>query len=120
MAKSSMVEQMARCERCGACCRQSILEADMVDATREPALLDRGLLMDGRGKLKDEAEWCININGSPKIDCVFLEGNGCSIYPTRPRCCVATIPGSPRCTDSRRVEGKPPIPLADYFADCDW
>jgi len=121
MTHSYMVEQMARCDRCGACCRHSILEADVADAIREPALWDKGLVMNGLGKIEDEAEWAINLNGSPEAPaCVFLEGNGCSIYPTRPQMCVAHLPGSPRCTDSRKAEGLDPVALMEDFKDADW
>ena len=121
MVQSYMVEQMARCDRCGACCRHSLLEADVADAIREPALWDKGLVMDGHGKLEDEAEWCISLNhGAPTMACVFLEGNACPIYPTRPAMCVAHLPGSPRCTDSRKAEGLAPIPLVEALKDAEW
>ncbi len=121
MAKSYMVEQMARCERCGACCRHSILEADVADAIREPALWDKGIVFNGRSTIEDEAEWCINLNGSHGDNaCVFLDGGHCTIYATRPQMCVATFPGSPRCTSSRLNEQREAIPLVDDMKDADW
>lgn len=96
------------CDQCGACCRQPIIEIDWLDVTREP-------------KLKEVAAPCRLMPGDTEQDrqyilacgagmpCRLLAGNRCSIYPTRPNCCVAFEAGCELCQESRAAEGLPPL-----------
>ena len=78
------------CQKCGACCRHSILEIEHLDIVREPKLLAVAILLDGRGKIKYESDW--EKQYALPSPCPMLTGNECSIYPTRPNICVAFDP----------------------------
>jgi len=96
------------CQRCAACCQHTVVEADFLDALREPRIAAEGVLLDGHGTVPpDEASWCLN----PPIfePCVFLKGGDCTIYPTRPNACVAFEPGSDACCRARAAAGLLPL-----------
>lgn len=109
MAKKKTVEIMMnnknhikikkdKCQKCGHCCRNLIVEIEKLDVIREPRLLE--------GVLNSEP---LDFNGEPrdiyglKIPCPFLmKNNQCSIYPTRPNVCVGFNFGSSQCKYDRR------------------
>lgn len=112
-----MSELVYDCDGCGLCCRHLIIEAELSDALREPRIVQRGYILDGRGKLPilDAKVGLTDVGG-----CVFLgDDNRCGIYATRPHCCVAFIAGSPKCAQLRSDHGKPPLVgrKAATFAD---
>lgn len=100
------------CDQCGACCKGSLLvECDDVDVLREPRLID----VDRHHKGKTvhqlvyeiQTEWKAVLLPAP---CPFLGAdNRCSIYPTRPNCCVGMQAGDEQCQKARRAEGLPPL-----------
>ena len=116
-----LVKQFRRCERCGACCRNSIIDVDLEDALREPRIVAEATLLDGHGTASDD-EWQFSLNqrGGKDFACIFLTDEGCSIYPTRPVCCIGTLPGGDRCTDARRMAGLPPIGREPELKDSDF
>ena len=94
------------CDQCGACCKQSWIEIDHLDVVREPNLLPVVRLMDGNGKIQYDSDWQKEYQLTVGTACPMLgEDNLCTIYPTRPNCCVACEAGSYRCQDSRRNAG---------------
>ncbi|KKK66302.1 hypothetical protein LCGC14_2965470 [marine sediment metagenome] len=83
------------CERCGACCRNAILEIQHLDVVREPRLLEHAKLLDA--DLGHESDW--DKEYFLPTPCPFLVvcigsivHDTCSIYPTRPNMCVAFDP----------------------------
>jgi len=95
----------SECQRCGACCRHLIVEVGHEDVAREPRIAERGILLDGHGKLKAE-EWCWSLTGvlGSRV-CPFLTcDNLCEIYATRPLCCAAFMPGSDLCRKVRKMD----------------
>jgi len=100
------------CDQCGACCKgYPIVEVGELDILREPRLIDadphhRGKtieqILDDYGKGMAVILAC----GSP---CPFLRENRCSIYPTRPNCCVGFMAGDEECQQAREREGLPPL-----------
>ena len=102
--EAEAVGRTAACRRCGECCRSLLLEADLLDADREPLISQRGAPMkelDGRVE-----SYCLNAEG-PDHRCVFLaDDNRCTIYPTRPNMCVAFDPGDERCAGATACHGK--------------
>lgn len=116
--------QKYECDRCGACCGgQLIIEADCVDAEREPRLLEHtNLTLD---QLQEPTEHgffrVIMLRDPERRCCPFLDtqsgGATCQIHPTRPHTCVGFPAGGPQCQivclDSghgilRDVNGNPP------------
>ena len=97
------------CDSCGACCSGSlIVEAEWLDAVREPRLLDgdvagRRISLD---TLEEDGRCIILACGK---SCTFLSDNRCSIYPTRPNGCVAFQAGDEQCQEVRRDRGLPPL-----------
>jgi hypothetical protein len=104
------------CDGCGACCEHLIIEADQLDAIREPRVAEEGRWLDGGGRLPVE-EWKININAREPLPhhtaahaCVFLAADKrCGIYATRPGVCVAMQAGGEQCQSARRFAGLPPL-----------
>ena len=95
------------CQQCGACCRHLIVEAQVLDVLREPLIAERGICLDGRGRLPPD-EWAWSLAAGEA--CPFLTAeNLCSIYPTRPNECVAFKPGSDQCCRARAAEGLLPL-----------
>ena len=84
------------CDKCGACCKHLIVEADDIDLMREPQLLyaDRDFVAnygpeEAIEALQEDVGRCLIIAcGKP---CYFLEENQCSIsHPTE---CVRSDAG---------------------------
>lgn len=102
------------CDKCGACCKGSlIVEGDEIDVLREPRLIDADRHHTGKPVLQlvreIQEEWksVIIACGSP---CAFLgTDNHCTIYPTRPNCCVGLQAGDEQCQAARATEGLPPL-----------
>ena len=102
------------CDKCGACCKHLIVEADDIDLMREPQLLyaDRDFVAnygpdEAVEALQEDVGRCLIIAcGKP---CYFLEENQCSIYSTRPNACVAMQAGDEQCQQARREEGIAPL-----------
>ena len=94
------------CRRCGACCRDLIIEAGPVDVLREPLIAERCPVLDGNGSIEDPTEWSWSIAVGMTQPCPFLgPDNACSIYATRPHDCVAFAPGGKKCIECRAEEG---------------
>ena len=102
------------CDKCGACCKGSlIIEADDLDVIREPRLITADRHHRGKSvtqmvfEIQQEGKAVMLACGSP---CSFLGAdNQCSIYPTRPNCCVAMQAGDEQCQDARAAHGLPPL-----------
>jgi Fe-S-cluster containining protein len=80
-----------KCQRCGACCRELLLEVSGVDVLREPRwlpYLERYRDIDYRN-WESEPDGVIFRIPSP---CPFLQDNRCTIYPTRSDMCVVFRP----------------------------
>lgn len=103
------------CDNCGACCRSLIVEADYLDAMREPRLYEVAPDID-HAKFR-AGEHCIMLWDTAKKSCPFLveqpvDGEGpdaqvCGIYQTRPRDCVGVEPGDAKCQQARELRGWP-------------
>lgn len=113
------------CDKCGACCKGSlIVEADAIDVLREPRLIDADKYYRGETvdrvvfEIVNEGRVVLLACGSPSS---FLgPDNQCSIYPTRPNCCVGMEPGDEQCQAARRSAGLVPLePLDDVRSDRD-
>jgi len=104
------------CDQCGACCKgHLIVETDALDILREPRLIAADHHHAGKTvekMLDDYGEGMAVIIACGK-PCSFLVENCCSIYSTRPNCCVAFQAGDEECKASRAAEGLPPLaPIA--------
>jgi len=94
-----------RCDNCGACCKVLIVEADFIDAQREPRLYE--IFTGDKDKLR-EGEHCVHVYDVEKRQCHFLDENcHCSIYSTRPNECVSVEPGDAKCQQARHMKGLP-------------
>jgi Fe-S-cluster containining protein len=101
-----------QCDKCGACCQgHLIVEADDLDALREPRLI--GADPHHAGKFVEQVvyeiqtEWKAVILSCGK-PCTFLtDENLCSIYPTRPNVCVGMQAGDEQCQEARTAAGLP-------------
>lgn len=80
------------CLKCGACCRNLIIEAEQLDVMREPRIAAECRKLDGNGTIPEEdVKWCLapRIVDGKMCGCPFLTpANQCGIYPTRPNVCV--------------------------------
>ena len=96
-----------KCDCCGACCRgMLIVEADWLDALREPRIL--GADVTGRQTTIDELSAddgrCVIL--AANAPCRFLgENHRCTIYSTRPNECVGMQADDEQCHDARRACG---------------
>jgi Fe-S-cluster containining protein len=105
------------CDNCGACCKgHLIVEVEELDILREPRLIDTDRHHQGKTvqrMLDDYAKGMAVIIATGK-PCPFLTENKCSIYPTRPNCCVGLQAGDDQCQESREAEGLPLLlPVAE-------
>lgn len=110
-----------QCDRCGACCQgHLIVEADDLDVLREPRLIDADRHHAGQSVERVvhaiRHNWqAIHLAGGQP--CGFLgQDQLCSIYPTRPNCCVAMEAGDEQCQFAREAAGLPrlsPVELYD-------
>jgi Fe-S-cluster containining protein len=91
------------CRRCGACCRSLIIEIDHIDVVREPRLLEHATLMDGGFQFENDWQKQYLLAAGHSMPCPMLGADGlCTIYPTRPNCCVAFEAGGEHCQDVRQ------------------
>jgi Fe-S-cluster containining protein len=111
------------CDGCGACCRHMIIEIEDVDVVREPRLkevakpfaTEPGMIhVDHNGDeyVPIEPGWeagAMLACGSSMPCGMLAADNRCSIYPTRPNCCVAFRAGSEQCQDCRTMAKLPPL-----------
>ena len=82
-----------------------IVEADYIDAQREPRLYE--IFTGDRGKLRT-GEHVVMLYDLDKRQCPFLnEACHCSIYHTRPNECVSVEPGDAKCQQARHMKGLP-------------
>lgn len=110
------------CDHCGACCEgRLIVEADDLDILREARLIQAD--RDHAGKSVPQAlhalrqEWKSVIIAGPN-PCAFLGvDKHCTIYPTRPNCCVAMEAGDEQCQEARLDAGLPPLPALEDEGD---
>lgn len=103
--------QKYECDQCGACCRSLIVEADWLDAAREPKLLTLNPHVRTLDDLRDTGKVVMMYDTKTRA-CPFLVGQhgekcSCSIYPTRPNECVGCEPGSPKCQQARLLKKLP-------------
>jgi Fe-S-cluster containining protein len=104
-----------QCDRCGACCKTLIVEADLVDLQREPRLIESDPSYADR--TVDEALAILEESGKGLLiacgasrPCQFLGSDfGCAIYPTRPTDCVAMQAGDEQCQYARGAVGLPSL-----------
>ena len=101
------------CDFCGACCKGHLMvECDDLDVLREPRLIDVDQHHRGKSveqmvyEIQTERKAVMLAMGKP---CAFLAENKCSIYPTRPNCCVGLQAGDEQCQECRTAEGLPPL-----------
>lgn len=102
------------CDKCGACCNgQLIVEADWVDLSRVPRLLEAD--RHRAGWTLDEAFADLEEPGKAMIlavgcRCPFLDGdNHYEIHPTRPTVCVGLQAGDEQCQAARKEAGLEPL-----------
>lgn len=103
------------CDKCGACCRHLIVEADALDLLREPRLIELDPYYSQR--TFDEALAILNEQGKAIIlacgsarPCRFLGADQtCTIYPTRPNDCVGMQAGDEQCQYARGAAGLSPL-----------
>lgn len=99
------------CRDCGLCCQELILEIDHLDVVREPKLLETGAATLFTGVQFDNV-WAqqYSLNNGPGHSCMMLNADKrCSIYPTRPSCCVEYEAGGEHCNALREEHGLPPV-----------
>ena len=102
------------CDRCGACCKGTlIVETDSIDVLREPRLIEADRHHRGKTvlqmvhEIEHECKAVIIACGKP---CPFLNAeNNCTIYPTRPNCCVELQAGDDQCQHARAMLGLPQL-----------
>lgn len=107
-----MIESLVECKRCGLCCRSLIIEIGCHDIVREPKLAAVAQPFRGvEGPCgftaggDDDGE---TMHDNP---CHMLSAAGpcpmlgddslCTIYPTRPNCCVGFPAGGTQCRELR-------------------
>lgn len=102
------------CDKCGACCQGiPFVETDDLDVLREPQLIDAD--PHHRGKAVAQIVEEIRTQGKAVIialglPCMFLGvDNQCTIYPTRPNCCVGLEAGDEQCQEARLRAGLEPL-----------
>lgn len=101
------------CDQCGACCKGTlIIEADYLDARREPRLLDLqiGPYRVTQCELEEEEKVALLACGRDRPCRCLGRDNRCTIYPTRPNACVAFEAGSRQCQGARAELGIEPLP----------
>ena len=103
------------CDKCGACCKGSlIVEVEDLDVVREPRLIDADPHYHGKSVEQVLVQFQTDIGRAVIIacgkPCSFLgEDNHCSIYPTRPNCCVGLQAGDEQCQEARADHGLAPL-----------
>ncbi|HWA98892.1 MAG TPA: YkgJ family cysteine cluster protein [Pirellulales bacterium] len=110
------------CDKCGACCRFPIIEIDYVDFLREPRLREhvKPFRMPPDVEYFDDDDNLIDTSdpyvaggllacGSGHPCPLIGTDNSCTIYPTRPNCCVGFQAGSRLCQEARQAHGLLPL-----------
>lgn len=106
--ESTVPDVPYECDRCGACCKAFIVEADLVDVLRDPRILEVPGNLVTLAKLIEDDSRCVLVAACKP--CHFLDaGNLCTIYPTRPNACVGFFAGSEQCQEARSRKGVPPL-----------
>lgn len=107
-----------KCEMCGACCRDRVVEITANDLKREPRLND--YVRDRREltnyAVRNDCEGVLDIGRkeSPHDACPFLRDNCCTIEKTKPDVCRDFVPSLLICKVSRvRLNIKLGTPLED-------
>lgn len=99
------------CDRCGACCRSLIVEADYLDCLREPKLFT---INPGLTRKHIEQGGVVVLLDPATMECPLLgtttgtdgkETTYCQIHPTRPNECVAVEAGDAKCQQARAMKG---------------
>jgi len=107
------------CDQCGACCKgHLIVEVEELDILREPRLIDADQHHRGKSVETMLAQYSQGLAVILAITkpCPFLAEDQCSIYPTRPNCCVGMQAGDEQCQEAREAEGLPPLlPMVDVL-----
>ncbi len=93
-----------KCQRCGTCCRELVLEVTGLDVLREPRwqpFIEPYRDIDYRDWRSNPGEVLFIVTSQV---CPFLRDDRCTIYPQRPDMCVAFRPikdnrcaHSPKC-----------------------
>jgi len=104
-------DKIIQCKKCGKCCHTFIIEIGQLDVVREPRLLEHAKLLDGNGKIEHESDYEKEylLAAGETMPCPFLVDNKCSIYPTRPNCCVAFEAGGQQCAEARLKPDTEPV-----------
>lgn len=117
MSDSDLPFRNFNCDNCGACCSAFIVEADYLDATREPKIyqIDPSI---SPGQLRNDGLcivlWDEKARACPMLTDGLKPGTKfCSIYPTRPSDCVLVEAGDAKCQQARMQKGLKPL------LDCD-
>jgi Fe-S-cluster containining protein len=100
------------CDNCGACCKgHLIVEVEELDILREPRLIEADRHHQGKTveQMLDAYSNGMAVIIAISKPCPFLAEDKCSIYPTRPNCCVGLQAGDEQCQESREAEGLPPL-----------
>ncbi len=100
-----------KCDQCGACC-SLIVEAGILDVMREPKLLElyKGDdVADLRSGQKVVMLYDFKTHTCPFLrpDTVHEKKTVCTIYPTRPNCCVGVEAGDAKCQQARLIQSLP-------------
>jgi Fe-S-cluster containining protein len=108
------------CDKCGACCKQLIVEIDWIDLQREPRLRsvtkpfkihpDERFVDDDGVPISDPDPYMAGAMLACGTRCPMLTSDDLwSIYPTRPGSCVGMEAGKRQCQDARQMAGLPPL-----------
>lgn len=98
------------CTDCGLCCQKLIIDIEHVDVVREPRLLPVVYLLDTGVEKDSEWENEYRLAFGAKRPCKLLgDDKRCTIYPTRPNCCVEFEVGGEHCNELRESRGLPLI-----------
>ena len=82
-----------RCQQCGSCCRELILDCNIADVKREPRIASECTEML-RDEWTGERMWNLN-DLCKKCVCHFLTAEGrCEIHQTKPGMCRAFTPNT--------------------------
>lgn len=108
------------CDSCGLCCQKLIIEIEWLDFQREPRLRDvtkpftvpAGMFIadDNDERIEDPDPYMAGamLACGRRMPCPMLgEDKRCTIYPTRPNCCVSFEPGGEKCQELREDYGLP-------------
>src|SRR4051812_20657365 len=110
------------CDKCGACCKELIIEIGWIDVLREPKLREASEpfrfppgevpLDENDEPIPDPDPYMAGamLACGHQLPCPLLGAdNLCTIYPTRPTVCVGMQAGDEQCQQSRGMAGLPPL-----------